>query len=66
VEKDPRARPITPDERHALGDAAGSNGKKQIDAFCGQLLGPSPSAAVAPSERVKPGNPSPGVKKPHK
>ena len=66
VEKDPRARPITPDERRALADAAGSNGKKQIDAFCGQLLGPSPTAAVGPSGRVKPGNPSPGVKKPHK
>lgn len=66
VENDPRLPPITADDRRALGDAAGGNGKKQIDEFCARLLGPSPSPAVPPSAKGKPGNPSPGVKKSHK
>ncbi len=66
IENDPRARPITADERHQLGDAAGSNGKKQIDDFCERLLAPSPAATTTPTTgRDKPGNPSPGPKKSH-
>jgi hypothetical protein len=66
-ENDPQSRPLTPDEKHRLGDAAGGNGKRQIDEFCAGLLGPAPSPSASDAVgRDKPGNPSPGPKKSHK
>lgn len=81
-ENDPHSRPLTPDEHHLLGDAAGNNGKKQIDAFCADLLDPSatssaPSANAPPNGpgngppsgppgQNKPSKPGPGPKKSHK
>jgi hypothetical protein len=57
AEQDPHARPITNDDRRVLGEAAGGDGRKQIDDYCVLLIGPAPSpTTTAP----KPGNPSPG------
>lgn len=66
-ENDPRSRPLTADERHLLADAAGSNGKKQIDDFCAGLLGSAASPpATDPPGHTKPSKPAPGPKRSHK
>jgi len=65
-ENDPRSRPLTAEERHLLGEAAGGNGKKQIDDFCAGVLGPAaPPSAKDPPDHPKPSKPGPGPKKSH-
>jgi len=64
-ENDPKSRPPTADERHALADAAGGSGKKQIDEFCAGLLDPAPAPSLS-TGHDKPGKPSPGPKKSHR
>jgi hypothetical protein len=70
-ENDPHAPQLTAEEHHTLGEAAGSNGKKQIDAFCAGLLSPSesPSAPPPPTAGGPPNGPPggpPGQNKPSK
>jgi hypothetical protein len=65
AEQDPHAQPITNDDRRVLGEAAGGEGRKQIDDYCGRLIGPTPAATATPGTTPKPGNPSPGTKPTH-
>jgi hypothetical protein len=77
-ENDPHSGPLTEEEHHRLGEAAGSNGKKEIDTFCASLLSPAASPAApsagdpphgppgGPPGQNKPSKPVPGPKKSHK
>ena len=48
AEQDPHAPPITKDDRRVLAQAAGSNGRKPIDDYCAQLIGPAPAPTKRP------------------
>jgi hypothetical protein len=63
-EVDSSGRPVTADERHLLGDAAGGNGAKEIDAFCENLIGPLPTRSADNGTPGNPGSPGPSGHKP--
>jgi hypothetical protein len=68
AEQDPHASPITNIDRRVLGEAAGGDGRKEIDDYCARLLGPtpdSPGAPATPDPTLKPGKPSPATKPTH-